>query len=494
MRQPFQQNSINSSASPKTNMSFSSLGLSETLQRTIREKGYKTPFPIQIQAIPAVLAGRDVMAAAQTGTGKTAGYILPLLQRLSTGPRVRSNHIRSLILVPTRELAMQVAEALTIYGRYLSISSAVVYGGVKINPQMMKLRRGIDILVATPGRLLDLYRQNAVRFEQTQSLVLDEADKMLNLGFIEEIREVLELLPRKRQNLLYSATFSRDIRALSETLLQRPVRIEVNAPNSAAKSVKQWLIEVDKSRKPDLLYHLLHTNDWQQVLVFSRTKKGADQLVTKLKGRGVSALAIHGDKSQGARTHAMTEFKSGAIRVLVATDIASRGIDISELSCVINVDLPKVAEDYIHRIGRTGRAGMEGIAISLVSADEVQLLSAIETLIRQLLVRELETGYIPKHGVPLTRLQKPRPKKPKKPKKCRTISDAQIQQDSHRIAGTQEGNSENGQLQRGRRSRSAKNSQVKFGGRRNSKSSNNSAPAKSGKGCSPRSKTNRKKR
>lgn len=425
------------------------------------------------------------MAAAQTGTGKTAGFTLPLLQRLSTGPRVRSNHIRALVLVPTRELAMQVAEALTIYGTFLPMSSAVVYGGVKINPQMIQLRRGIDILVATPGRLLDLYRQNAVKFDQVQTLVLDEADKMLNLGFKDEIDEVLELLPRKRQNLLFSATFSREIRALTDTLLQRPVRIEVNPQNSAAKSVKQWLIEVDKSKKPDLLCHLLRTNDWQQVLVFSRTKKGADQLVKKLTGRGITALAIHGDKSQGVRTHALTEFKTGSIRVLVATDIASRGIDISGLSCVVNVDLPKVAEDYIHRIGRTGRAGMEGIAISLVSADEVQLLTAIETLIRQLLFREVETGYIPQHGVPLTRLQKPRPKKPKKPKKRITNNQAQAQKYSHRTAGTRKTSPEKGKSRRGNRSQTAENPQAKSG---------DTSPAKSVKYSSRRSKINRKKR
>jgi len=447
-------------------MSFSSLGLSEPLLRAIHEKRYTTPFPIQSQAIPAVLSGKDVMAAAQTGTGKTAGFTLPLLQRLSTGPRVRSNHIRALVLVPTRELAMQVAEALAIYGKYLPVSSDVVYGGVKINPQMMKLRSGIDILVATPGRLLDLYKQNAVKFDQVQTLVLDEADKMLNLGFIDEINEVLELLPRKRQNLLFSATFPLAIRKLTETLLQRPVRIEVNQQNSTAKSVKQWLIEVDKSKKTDLLCHLLRNNDWQQVLVFNRTKKGADQLVKKMTGRGISALAIHGDKSQGARNHALTEFKDGKIRVLVATDIASRGIDISELSCVINVDLPKVAEDYIHRIGRTGRAGMEGIAISLVSADEFQLLTAIETLIRRVLVREIESGYIPRHGVPLTRLQKPRPKKPKKPNKY--IKNNQVQ--------------------------TQKNPQAKSARRRNHKSSDDTTPAQSFKESSRMSKTNRKKR
>lgn len=475
-------------------MTFSSLGLSEPLLRAIQEKGYTTPFPIQTQAIPAVLSGKDVMAAAQTGTGKTAGFTLPLLQRLSTGPPVRSNHIRALVLVPTRELAVQVAEALAIYGKFLPMSTAVVYGGVRINPQMMKLRRGIDILVATPGRLLDLYRQNAAKFNQVQTLVLDEADKMLNLGFKDEINEILQLLPRKRQNLLFSATFPREIHALADTLLQRPVRIEVTPQNAAAKSVKQWVLEVDKSKKPDLLCHLLRNNDWQQVLVFTRTKKGADQLVKKLTGRGISALAIHGDKSQGARNHALTEFKARAIRVLVATDIASRGIDIQELSCVINVDLPKVAEDYIHRIGRTGRAGMEGIAISLVSADEVQLLTAIETLTRQLLVREVETGYIPNHSVPLTRLQKPRPKKPKKPKKHITNKQTQAQKDSRRTAGDQTTSPDKEKSRRGNRSQKAKSPQAKSGGRRNHKSSHDSIPAKSSKYGSRKSKINRKKR
>ncbi|WP_136810451.1 DEAD/DEAH box helicase [Desulfosediminicola flagellatus] len=473
-------------------MSFSKLGLSEPLLRAINEKGYTTPFPIQTKAIPAVLSGKDVMAAAQTGTGKTAGFTLPLLQRLSIGPRVRSNHIRALVLVPTRELAIQVTDAVTSYGKFLPTSSIAVYGGVKINPQMMQLRRGIDILVATPGRLLDLHRQNAVNFDQIQTLVLDEADKMLNLGFEDEIREILALLPAIRQNLLFSATFSSEIRTLTDKLLRRPVRIEVNPQNSAAKSVKQWLYEVDKSKKPDLLCHLLRNNDWQQVLVFCRTKKGADQIVRKLTGIGISALAIHGDKSQGARTHALTEFKAGAIRVLVATDIASRGIDISELSHVINLDLPKVAEDYIHRIGRTGRAGMEGVAISLVSADEVELLTAIETLIRHLLVREVATGYVPKHGVPLTQLQKPRPKKPKKPKKNTTNSQAKSPDDSRKPAGSREKSAQ--KSRRGSRSQTTGASQEKSGGRRNRKSSDASAPAKSCSLGSRKNRTNRKRR
>ncbi len=404
-------------------MSFSSLRLSAPLLRAITESGYTSAFPVQLKAIPAILTGKDVMAAAQTGTGKTAAFTLPLLQRLSTGPGVRANHIRALVLVPTRELAMQVADAIATYGKYLPLTSAVVYGGVKINPQMMALRKGRDILVATPGRLLDLFRQNAVNFEMVETLILDEADKMLNLGFSEEIRKILDLLPARRQNLLFSATFSSEIRTLADKLLKKPVQIEVNPRNSAAKSVKQWVYEVDKGKKSGLFCHLLRNNDWQQVLAFVRTKSGADQLVKTLAGAGIPALAIHGDKSQGARTQALAAFKANEIRVLVATDIASRGLDISELSHVINVDLPKVAEDYIHRIGRTGRAGMEGVAISLVSADEVPLLSAIETLIRQLLVREVETGYVPKHNVPLTELKNPRPKKPKKPKKPKVDSE-----------------------------------------------------------------------
>jgi ATP-dependent RNA helicase RhlE len=400
----------------KIAMSFSSFGLSEPILRALAELGYVTPTPVQLQAIPAILAGRDVLAAAQTGTGKTAAFALPLLHRLTGGLRVKANHIRALVLVPTRELATQVAGAIAAYGKYLPVKSAVVYGGVKINPQMMQLRGGVDILVATPGRLLDLHQQNAVKFAQVETLVLDEADRMLDLGFMDEIGKILDLLPKKKQNLALSATFPRAIRTLADTFLQRPVRIEVDTPNSTAKGVKQWLYEVDKSRKADLPCHLMATNQWQQVLVFSRTRIDADRLVRKLIDKGISALAIHGEKSQSVRARALADFQANTVRVLVATDIASRGIDISELSHVINVDLPKVAEDYIHRIGRTGRAGLEGVAISLVSADEVNQLSAIETLLRQLLVRDVVEGFIPKHGVPLTHLMKARPKKPKKVK------------------------------------------------------------------------------
>ena len=409
-------------------MPFSSLDLSEPLLRALDDLGYATPTPVQLQAIPTVSSGRDVMAMAQTGTGKTAAFALPLLKRLTGGPRVKANHIRALVLVPTRELALQVAEAIAAYGKYLPLRTSVVYGGVKINPQMMRLRSGVDILVATPGRLLDLFQQNAVKFLQVETLVLDEADRMLDLGFMDDVGKILHLLPKNRQNVLFSATFPDAIQALAEKMLHRPVQISVDPPNSAAKSVQQWIYEVDKSKKPDLLCRLLHQNDWQQVLVFTRTRIGADQLVQQLAGQGISALAIHGDKSQGFRVRALAAFKENTLRVLVATDIASRGIDINELSHVINVDLPKVAEDYIHRIGRTGRAGQTGVAISLVSADEVNLLSAIETLIGQLLVREVAADFIPKQSVPLTRLIKARPKKPKKPKQMMAPTQAECHQ------------------------------------------------------------------
>ena len=398
-------------------MSFSSLGLSELMLRAIDEQGYARPFPIQVEAIPAVLSGRDVMAAAQTGTGKTASFTLPLLQRLADGSRVKSNHIRALVLAPTRELAMQIAESITTYGKQLPLKSAVVYGGVKINPQMMKLRGGVDVLVATPGRLLDLFSQNAVKFAQVETLVLDEADRMLDMGFIDDIRKILALLPKQRQNLLFSATFSNEIRALTDELLNNPLQIEVSPRNSAAESVKQWLYEVDKNMKSSLFSHLLHCRNWEQVLVFVRTKKGADRLVKQLQRDNITAVAIHGDKSQNERTRALASFKANQVRVLVATDLAARGLDINELPHVVNFDLPKIPEDYIHRIGRTGRAGCEGEGISLVCADEVKLLAAIESLIGLTLVREVEAGFVPTHKVPLTRLQKVRPKKPKKPKK-----------------------------------------------------------------------------
>jgi len=400
-------------------MGFTSLGLSEPLLRAISEKGYTIPSPIQLQAIPAVLSGEDVMAAAQTGTGKTAGFTLPLLQRLADGPKVKSNSVRALVLTPTRELAAQVGESVASYGKYLRLRSDVVYGGVKINPQMMSLRRGVDVLIATPGRLLDLYGQNAVKFDQLEILVLDEADRMLDMGFISDIRIIMALLPKQRQTLLFSATFSDEIRSLSRGLLRSPIELEVSPRNSTVEKVKQYIYEVDKSRKMELLSHLIRDNNWDQVLVFARTRHGANKLALKLERDGIDAAAIHGDKSQTARTRALADFKAGKVRVLVATDIAARGIDIDQLPHVINFELPNVAEDYVHRIGRTARAGREGEAISLVSADEITFLAGIESLIRQQLVRETEVGFVPNHPVPLTRLgQKPKQgaKKPKKKK------------------------------------------------------------------------------
>ena len=386
-------------------MSFSSLGLSEALVRATSDQGYETPSPIQAQAIPAVLSGKDVMAAAQTGTGKTAGFTLPLLQRLSASKRTGKGP-RALILAPTRELAAQVHDSVNLYSRYVPTKAAVVFGGVKINPQMQKLARGLDVLVATPGRLLDLYQQNAVRFNEIEILVLDEADRMLDMGFIRDIRKILALLPEKRQNLLFSATFSNDIRQLAQGLLDNPVLVEVAARNTTAERVEQTVYPVDQSRKTALLSKLVRDNDWDQVLVFTRTKHGANRLTKKLEGDGITAAAIHGNKSQGARTRALAEFKQGDIRVLVATDIAARGLDIKQLPQVVNFELPQVAEDYVHRIGRTGRAGESGHALSLVSADEGKLLAGIEKLIRKQLPRKEVEGFEPTNNLPL----KPRAK------------------------------------------------------------------------------------
>ena len=397
-------------------MSFDSLGLSLPLLKAIEEKGYKTPSPIQLKAIPAVIQGRDVMAAAQTGTGKTAGFTLPILERLSKGHRAQGNQVRALVLTPTRELAAQVGDNVSAYGTHLPLSSAVVFGGVKINPQMMKLRKGTDILVATPGRLLDLYSQNAVKFKQLEVLVLDEADRMLDMGFIHDIKKILSLLPSNRQNLMFSATFSDDIRKLAKGLVNNPVEISVTPRNSTAKTVKQWICPVDKKQKPALLSKLINENNWEQVLVFARTKHGANRLTRFLESEGIKAAAIHGNKSQGARTRALSEFKQSSIRVLVATDIAARGLDIDQLPQVVNFDLPNVAEDYVHRIGRTGRAGATGQAVSLVSADEFKQLSDIERLIQKLLTREYIEGFEPVHDVPESKLNT-RPIKPKKPKK-----------------------------------------------------------------------------
>lgn len=397
-------------------MSFAALNLSPEILKAVAEQGYESPSPIQAKAIPSILEGRDVMAAAQTGTGKTAGFTLPLLELLSNGEHVNSNQVRTLILTPTRELAAQIEESITNYGKYLPLRSTVVFGGVKINPQMMRLRKGVDILVATPGRLLDLYNQKAVRFSQLEILVLDEADRMLDMGFIHDIRKILATLPKKRQNLLFSATFSDEIRQLAKTIVHNPVEISVSPRNTTAETVKQCIYPVDKKKKSALLTQLIKDHQWQQVLVFTRTKRGANQLTRHLETEGIQAAAIHGNKSQGARTKALTEFKKGAIRILVATDIAARGLDIDQLPQVVNFDLPNVPEDYIHRIGRTGRAGATGQAVSLVSADEFQQLSDIERLIKSILKREIVDGFDPVHTLPESRLDR-RPIKPKKPKK-----------------------------------------------------------------------------
>ncbi|MDB5728319.1 MAG: box helicase [Noviherbaspirillum sp.] len=407
-------------------MTFASLGLIDPLLRALDALAYRIPTPVQMQAIPGVLAGRDLMAAAQTGTGKTAGFALPLLQRLTMeGPQVASNSVRALVLAPTRELAEQIHQSFREYGKHLPLRIAVAYGGVSINPQMMKLRKGVDVLVATPGRLLDLHRQNAVKFSQLQALVLDEADRMLDLGFSRELDAVFAALPKRRQTLLFSATFSDAIRTMAARLLNDPLSIDASPRNSAAKSVTQWTVPVDKKRKPELFVHLLKKRRWGQVLVFVKTRKGVDQLVDLLLARGVGADSIHGDKPQPARLRALERFKNAEVQVLVATDVAARGLDIDDLPQVVNFDLPIVAEDYIHRIGRTGRAGATGEAVSLVCADEVQLLSAIETLTRHSLQRVEEPGFEPEHRVPMTdgagRLLK-KPKKPKKPK--RPVSSA----------------------------------------------------------------------
>ncbi|MGH8333657.1 MAG: DEAD/DEAH box helicase [Pseudomonas sp.] len=402
-------------------MTFATLGLIEPLLRSLETLGYQTPTPVQAQAIPAVLAGRDLMAAAQTGTGKTAGFALPLLQLLAMeGPKVASNSVRALILVPTRELAEQVHEAVRQYAENLPLSTYAVYGGVSINPQMMKLRKGVDVLVATPGRLLDLYRQKALKFNQLQTLILDEADRMLDLGFSEELGNIYRVLPKQRQTLLFSATFSDAIRLLAGQMLNDPLSIEVSPRNVAANTVKQWVVTVDKKRKPELFIHLLRKGKWKQVLVFAKTRNGVDALVEKLQGLGINADGIHGDKPQATRQRALDRFKTSEVQILVATDVAARGLDIEDLPLVVNFDLPIVAEDYIHRIGRTGRAGATGQAISLVCADEVNLLSAIETLTRQTLPRQMEHDFEPEHRVPDTDASGQVVKKPKKPKKPKT--------------------------------------------------------------------------
>lgn len=405
-------------------MSFDQLQLSEPLLLAIAELDYKTPTAVQIKAIPLVLSGRDILACAQTGTGKTAGYSLPLLQRLDTGNRAKPNQARSLILVPTRELAIQVGDNIREYSKHTTLRSLVVYGGSKINPQMMKLRNGVDVLIATPGRLLDLHQKNAVRFQQLETLILDEADRMLDLGFEEELQLILRALPKKRQNLMFSATFSTRIRTLAKAIVHKPIEVQIAAPNSTVPEIVHWLVPVDKKRKPQLLVHLIRHRNWSRALVFVKTKKGADRLVTALGKADIKSAAIHGDKSQALRTKALERFKQKTINVLVATDVAARGIDIDQLQYVVNLDLPIVATDYIHRVGRTARAGASGEAISLVCADEHKQLIEIEQLLGKIICREYEPGFEPGHEVPASPspLRPVKAKKPKKPKKPKTFT------------------------------------------------------------------------
>jgi ATP-dependent RNA helicase RhlE len=383
-------------------MSFGSLGLCDELLKAVAEQGYTTPSPIQVEAIPAVLSQRDVMAVAHTGTGKTAGFTLPMVQLLSGGSSPQAKEVRALVITPTRELAAQVADSVQNYSRHMNIRSTAVFGGVRIEPQIAELQAGLYVLVATPGRLIDLYNQQAINFDQLEILVLDEADRMLELGFIDDIRHIQTLLPSKRQTLMFSATFSKEIKSLANGMLTNPVLIEVTAANSIVETITQKLYPVIKEYKGDLLTYLIKKNTWRQVLVFSRTKQGADSLVVLLKNAGISADSIHANRTQHARTLALDGFKKGTIVALVATDIASRGIDINQLPCVVNFDLPYVAEDYVHRIGRTGRVGTSGLAVSLFSEDESKQLQSIERVIGHKLEREIIPGFAPIEKLPAT--------------------------------------------------------------------------------------------
>lgn len=426
-------------------MSFSSLGLCDQLLKTVAEQGYTTPSPIQIDAIPVVLSGRDVMAVAHTGTGKTAGFTLPMLQLLSeriiqagiiqnetiqnetiqdrtiqdrtihqgaaleeivyeenikVGPSLHAKCVRALVITPTRELAAQVASCVQNYSQHMNIRSAAVFGGVRIEPQIAQLHVGLDVLVATPGRLIDLYNQQAIKFDQLEILVMDEADRMLDLGFVDDIRHIQMLLPTQRQTLMFSATFSKQIKTLAKGMLNNPHLIEVSDVRSTVDSVKQTIYSVDKDLKSQVLIHLIKNNKWRQVLVFCRTKHGADSLVLQLQRVGINAASIHANRTQHARTRALEGFKNGNVVVLVATDIASRGIDINQLPCVVNFDLPYVPEDYVHRIGRTGRAGTSGLGISLFSEDESKQLQSIERLIARKFEPEIIPGFAPSKKAP----------------------------------------------------------------------------------------------
>jgi ATP-dependent RNA helicase RhlE len=384
-------------------MPFSQLGLCSELASAVR---YNSPTPVQQEAIPAILDGRDILAAAQTGTGKTAAFTLPLLERLREKPEYRKR-VRALVVTPTRELAAQIQESVETYGKNLPFRSCVIFGGVKINPQIARLRQRTDIVIATPGRLLDLVQQKALDLSAVEILVLDEADRMLDMGFVHDIRRILKLLPKKRQNLMFSATYSNEIEGMADKLMQNPFRISVARKNTAAETVKQAVHPVDKTRKRELLSYLIGSNNWRQVLVFTRTKHGANRLTKQLELDGLKSAAIHGNKSQGARTRALREFKENKIRVLVATDIAARGLDIDKLPHVVNYDLPQVPEDYVHRIGRTGRAENDGMAVSLVSIDEADQLRAIERLLKQKLEKVVIAGFEPDPNIKAEPAKKP---------------------------------------------------------------------------------------
>ena len=388
-------------------MTFKALGLIEPLIKAVAELGYTEPSPIQQKAIAPILQGRDVLASAQTGTGKTASFVLPILQRLNDLAPARANGVKALIITPTRELAAQVHACIGEYGVHLKQRTAVVFGGVKINPQMMKLRAGVEILVATPGRLMDLFQQRALKFDELTTLVLDEADRMLDMGFIHDIQRIVALLPKNRQTLLFSATFSESIRRLAKNIMQQPLEIDVAPRNATAVLVNEVIYPVDKARKFELLTQLIQQHAWAQTLVFVRTKHGANKLVKQLNAAQFYAVAIHGDRSQSQRTKALAAFKSGEFHILVATDIAARGIDIDLLPCVVNFDLSTVAEDYVHRIGRTARAGQVGMAISLVSADEVLQLQAIEKLLKRAIKRVVVDGFEPVHALPTNDARNP---------------------------------------------------------------------------------------
>ena len=379
-------------------MNFDELNLAPAILRAVQEQGYTAPTPIQAQAIPVVLEGHDLLAGAQTGTGKTAGFTLPMLQLLSTRPAAQAGAIRALVLTPTRELAAQVEEAIRAYGKYLELTSTVIFGGVGMNPQINRIARGVDILVATPGRLLDLEGQNHIDLSHVEILVLDEADRMLDMGFIHDVKKVLALLPKHKQSLLFSATFSDEIRELAGNLLKDPKSVQVTPPNTTVERIAQVIYPVGRNRKKDVLAHLVGENDWSQVLVFTRTKFGANKVADFLNDKGIKSMALHGNKSQSARTQALAEFKTGDLRALVATDIAARGIDIDELPHVVNYDIPNVPEDYVHRIGRTGRAGNSGEAVSLVCMDEEGFMHEIERFTKQQIPVRMLDGFGPEEG------------------------------------------------------------------------------------------------